>query len=235
MIVAQINILRHRGCWASDTSLSFPTLKILIFLHYYDDDHYEIAVKFVPENEKSKDLIPKALLKIGSHPLWWETSPEIGENLYLIKIRDRGKTEGIIRPIIYERDAVLPLYQVMEAYKGKEIVYAVFHSKRALRYVKEELQGRVGKRNVQVTTIREDAREEDVVDLIPTWFDHCVEKPYGDLIKEAIKLASKGEKLEPGKFEKLKDYLVEHPEIFAVVLTIMEKMYNYLTQLLAGT
>jgi len=235
MIVAQINILKHRGCWASDTSLSFPTIKILIFLLYYDDDHYEIAVKFIPEDEKSKDLIPRALLKIGSHPLWWETSREISENLYILKIRDSGKIEGIIRSIIYEKGAFLPSYQVMEAYQGKEIVYAVFHSKKAFRHVKEELQRRVGKRNVQITTIREDAREEDVVDLIPTWFDHCVEKPYGDLIKEAIKLASKGEKLEPGKFEKLKDYLVEHPEIFAVVWNIMEKMYNYLTQLLAGT
>jgi len=203
-------------------------------LQYYDDDHYEVAIKFIPEDEEAKENIPSALLRIGRHPSWWETSPEIGENLYLIKIRDRGKTEGIIRSIIYEKDAFLPPYQIMEAYNGKEIVYAVFHSEKALRRAKKELQTKLGKRNVQFTTIREGVREEDVVDLIPTWFDHCMEKPYGDLIKEAIKLASKGERLKQSKLERIKNYLLEHPEIFGIILNHMDKMHEYIKQLFSG-
>jgi len=122
----------------------------------------------------------------------------------------------------------------MEAYNGKEIVYAVFHSEKALRRAKKELQTKLGKRNVQFTTIREGVREEDVVDLIPTWFDHCMEKPYGDLIKEAIKLASKGERLKQSKLERIKNYLLEHPEIFGIILNHMDKMHEYIKQLFSG-
>lgn len=103
----------------------------------------------------------------------------------------------------------------MTVEKGVETIYAAFSNKQALDSVEYELKTRFGKTNVDVTTIRairEDVEPNDVIDFIPTWYEYLFEKQYADLIKESIKAAGAGEKVEPSKMEKLKDFLVSHPE-----------------------
>ena len=228
MIVAQITISRHHGCWASDTSFLFPTIKFLLFLHFIDSDHFEAGLKLIPQDEESKKSIPQVLLKIAGHNTWQDTSPEIKDNLYMVIIRDRGKTEGIIRSVLFENDIYFPMYQAMIIDKGKETIYAVFNGKKALIHLENELSARYGKRNVEITTLREDVKDADIIDFIPTWYDYCVEKPYADLIKASIKSASMGMKLEESKLEQLKDFLLSHPEIVGLFLDNLNKMYDYL-------
>lgn len=234
MIVAQVSALRHVGCWASDTSLDFPTITYHLFLKYYDKDHYEVIVRFIGSEPNDSERIPDILGKISQHSLWWKTV-EVEERSddeqhltdYLIKIKDMGNIEGLIRPILYEREARFPMYQMMEVANGKEIVYATFDSMKALKRVEKELQMRIGEDQIEITTIKEDVMSNEVIGLIPTWFDYFIEQPYADLIKETIKLAEEGKKITKDKKDQIKDYLVDHPQIMTFFLNIIDTINKY--------
>lgn len=234
MIVARITIARHHGCWASDTSSLFPTIKFLLFLQYIDGDHYEVGLKLIPQDEEAKKNIPEVWMKVSSHNTWRENSPEISENTRIITIRDRGKAEGIIRSVIFESGTFFPKYQAMIIDNGKETIYAAFSGKKALTHVKNELTTKYGTHNIEITTLRENVSEANIIDFVPTWYEYYVDKAFADLIKESIKSAAMGVKLEPSKLEQLKDFLLAHPELIALFLDNLNKFYDYVRRLLFG-
>lgn len=229
MIVAQIVASRHRGCWASDTSLKFPGFKYLLFLVNYDSDHYEVITRFIPKDSTNLHGIFDVLGAIRDHPLWWGFDPIEGlpSTVRLIKIRDMGKCEGLIRPVLYERDADFPEYQLMEVDNGKETIYAVFDNYKSLKRVEKTLKERIGRTRISINTISENATRSQVVDLIPTWYDAFMSKGVAQLVKKSIKLKEEERGIPESVLEKIKKYLEKHPEICSILLSIIQRISDF--------
>lgn len=176
MWIYEISAHKHPGCWASDTSLQFANTHFFLCLEGYDRSYYEVNAIFY----KNKDLVQARTLTrivgtISQHELFDTANeipyPYINATLYSIRIHDSGYTEGLIRPVLYEKDAELPQFQRMQVLNGKETIYAIFHSTQAKDAVQKTLNDRIGSNLVEFRLLKENARNDDVKKYIPSYFD----------------------------------------------------------------
>jgi len=224
---------RHPGCWASDTSLKFPDVTFNLCLNGYDDSYYEVSSVFC-RNDKPvpRDDLSKIVAEIGGHQLIEsveeESLPNAGFPQFSIKIHDHGYTEGLIRPILHEKNALFPQFQKMRVQRGEETIYALFYNEKAVANVTSALNSRIGANLIEFRPLKLDGKGSDVPNLIPAYFDLVLPEelvPMWHRIMKDFTAKTWNEETE-SVWVKFIEKVSEHPQLFKWIVRVLSFFFG---------
>ena len=224
----EISAKKHPGCWASDTSLKFPDVTFYLCLKGYNDSYYEVSSVFFRDDKPvPKDELSEIVAEVGEHQLIAnmeeEFLPHLGFPQFSIKIQDHGYTEGLIRPILHEKDADFPQFQKMKVHNGRETVYGLFYSKRALENVTSALNSRIGKNLIEINPLEEDGKGIDVQNLIPPYLDLILPKECVPLWHSVLNdfVSKTWDEDTDSRWKKFIEKVSEHPQLFKWIVRVL--------------
>jgi len=136
--------VRHKGCWASDSTKTFKNTTLEVYVKGWDEDSYDVWAIY----KHDKGVIPKNVQIdiidfISNHDIVHHCDRQADfedKILWLdVVVRDRGKKEGIIRPVLFS-DGQIITELGLSVRDGEELVTGLFMSKENFAFCDSEMK-----------------------------------------------------------------------------------------------
>ncbi|MCJ7760972.1 hypothetical protein MUP59_07535 [Candidatus Bathyarchaeota archaeon] len=234
MIVDEILINRNPGCIMSETSKLFPSVSIKSILEGYDASYYEVCnVLFEDDKPVSMDKYNEILAALSQHQQFAKARriewPAFKTPPISLRIYDGGSAKGALRPIIYEKEASFPQFQMMSAKDGKETYYVALLTKEAETRLMTELKSNIGKDLVSFRTLKTNATDQDVIHLVPSFFEVFLPEELHETWKSVFAEAASGswDSEKDSNYKKMIETVIEkYPWILKWILKVLAQFFK---------
>jgi len=137
--------VRHKGCWAADSTKAFKNTTLEVYVKDWDEDSYNVWAIYKHE----KGVMPKNMQIdiidfVGSHDLvrHCQRVADLVEDKILwldVTVQDRGKKEGVIRPVLFSEGIIITEIG-LSVRDGEELVTGLFMSKDNFTFCDSEMK-----------------------------------------------------------------------------------------------